>query len=226
MLLTLQASKPGMETGEMIEIDYVGKTDGEIFDLTVQEKAEEAGLDTSSIELEPMKVLLGENYIIPGLEDALMDMEVGEEKELEIEAEEAYGKRDSENIDTFPESAFEEQGVQVRPGEEIMVGGKRGKVVSKGSGRVRVDFNHPLAGKDLEYWVKIVRKVEDDEEIAQGFLDHRLGHGSLEFDGDTVTVVHKHEHDGHSHTLSDEFKDRLSEEILEHTEFEEVQFDE
>ena len=215
-----------MESGEMIEIDYVGKTDGEVFDLTSKEKAEEEGVNTDQLDLSPMKVLLGENYIIPGLEDALMDMDVGEEKELEIESEQAYGKRDSDNIETFPESAFEEQNVRVRQGEDIMVGGRRGKVVSKGSGRVRVDFNHPLAGKDLEYWVKIVSKVEDDEEIAQGFLDHRLGHGSLEFDGDTVTVVHKHEHDGHSHTLSDEFKDRLSEEILEHTEFEEVQFDE
>lgn len=216
----------GMKEGEMIEIDYVGKTDGEVFDLTNEEKAEEEGINTEQLDLSPMKVLLGENYIIPGLENALMDMEVGEEKELEIESEQAYGKRDSDNIETFPESAFEEQNVQVRQGEDIMVGGRRGKVVSKGSGRVRVDFNHPLAGKDLEYWVKIVSKVEDDEEIAQGILDHRLGHGSLEFDGDTLTVVHKHEHDGHSHTLSDEFKDRLSEEILEHTEFEEVQFDE
>lgn len=210
----------------MIEIDYVGKTDGEVFDLTNKEKAEEEGIDTSQIELEPMKVLLGENYIIPGLEDALMDMDVEDEKELEIEAEQAYGNRDSDNIDTFPESAFEEQGVQVRPGEEIMVGGQRGKVVSKGSGRVRVDFNHPLAGKDLEYWVKIVRKVEDDEKIAEGIVDHRLGHGELEFDEDTVTVVHKHEHDGHSHSLSDEFKERLTEEILENTEFEQVEFDE
>ena len=215
-----------MESGEMIEIDYVGKTDGEVFDLTSKEKAEEEGVNTDQLDLSPMKVLLGENYIIPGLEDALMDMDVGEEKELEIESEQAYGKRDSDNIETFPESAFEEQNVRVRQGEDIMVGGRRGKVVSKGSGRVRVDFNPPLAGKDLEYWVKIVSKVEDDEEIAQGIVDHRLGHGSLEFDGDTVTVVHKHEHDGHSHSLSDEFKDRLSEEILEHTDFEDVEFDE
>lgn len=215
-----------METGEMIEIDYVGKTDGEVFDLTSKEKAEEEGINTEQLDLSPMKVLLGEKYIIPGLEDALLEMEVGEEKELEISAEEAYGKRDSDNIETFPEKNFEEQGVQVRPGEDIMVGGRRGKVVSKGSGRVRVDFNHPLAGKDLEYWVKIVKKVQDDEEKVRGILDHRLGHGDLNFEDKTVTVVHKHEHDGHSHTLSDEFKERLTEEIKEHTEFENVEFDE
>ena len=210
----------------MIEIDYVGKTDGEVFDLTDKEKADEEGINTEELDLSPMKVLLGEKYIIPGLEKAVLDMEEGEEKELEIDSEDGYGERDSDQIETFPEKTFEEQGVQVRPGEEIMVGGQRGKVVSKGSGRVRVDFNHPLAGKDLEYWVKIVRKVEDDEEIAEGIFEHRLGHGELEFDGDTVTVVHKHEDDGHSHSLSDEFKDRLTEEILDHTDFESVEFDE
>lgn len=210
----------------MIKVDYIGKENGEIFDLTVEDAAEEEGLDTESMNFDPINVLLGENFVIPGLEEALMDMEVGEEKEIEIPAEKAYGERDSENMETFPEKAFEEQGVQVRPGEQLMIGGQRGRVVSKGSGRVRIDFNHPLAGKDLEYWIKIVEKVEDDEEIAQGILNNRLGHGELEFDGNTVTVIHEHEHEDHSHSLNEEFKERMREEILEHTGFEEVEFEE
>lgn len=210
----------------MVKVDYIGKENGEIFDLTVEEKAEEEGLDTESMTFEPINVLLGENFVIEGLEEALMEMEVGEEKEVEIPAEKAYGKRDSDNMETFPEKAFEEQGVQVRPGEQLMIGGQRGRVVSKGSGRVRIDFNHPLAGKDLEYWVKIVEKVEDDEEIAEGILNNRLGHGELEFDGEKVTVIHEHEGDGHSHSLSDDFKDRMREEIRVHTGFEEVEFEE
>jgi len=210
----------------MVKIEYVGKANGEVFDLNSENKAEEENIETEKVEFNLLPVLLGEKYVIPGLEESLMDMEVGEEKELEISADKAYGKRDSDKVETFPEKAFKEQGVQVRPGEQIMVGHQRGKVVSKGSGRVRVDFNHPLAGKDLEYWVKIVEKVEDDEEIAEGILNNRLGHGELKFNEDTVTVVHKHEHDGHSHTLSDEFKNRLSEELLEHTAFENVEFDE
>lgn len=210
----------------MVKVDYIGKENGEIFDLTVEEKAEEEGLDTESMTFEPINVLLGENFVIEGLEEALMEMEVGEEKEVEISAEKAYGNRDSDNMETFPEKAFEEQGVQVRPGEQLMIGGQRGRVVSKGSGRVRIDFNHPLAGKDLEYWVKIVKKVEDDEEIAEGILNNRLGHGELEFDGEKVTVIHKHEQDGHSHSLSDDFKERMREEIRDHTGFEEVEFEE
>jgi FKBP-type peptidyl-prolyl cis-trans isomerase SlyD len=215
-----------MEKGVMIKVDYIGKQNGEIFDLTDEETAEEEGLDTESMNFDPINVLLGENFVIPGLEEALMDMEVGEEKEIEIPAEKAYGNRDSDNMETFPEKAFEEQGVQVRPGEQLMIGGQRGRVVSKGSGRVRIDFNHPLAGKDLEYWVKIVEEVEDDEEIAQGILNNRLGHGELEFDGDTVTVVHQHDHEGHSHSLNEDFKEKMREEIIEYTDFEEVNFEE
>jgi len=215
-----------MENGEMIKIDYVGRADGEIFDLTDKEKAEEEGLSVENMNFEPIYVLLGENYVIEGLEEQLIDMEVGEENEVSVSAEKGYGERSSDDVETFPEKEFKDQGVNVRRGEQVMVGNRRGRVVSKGSGRVRIDFNHPLAGKDLEYWVKVVEKVEDDEEKAQGILNNRLGHGDLEFDEDTVTIVHKHEHDGHSHSLSDEFKDRLSEEIIENTEFEQVKFDE
>jgi len=78
----------------------------------------------------------------------------------------------------------------------------------------------------LEYWVKIVEKVEDDEKIAQGILNNRLGHGELEFDGDTVTVVHQHDHEGHSHSLNEDFKEKMREEIIEYTDFEEVNFEE
>jgi len=226
MLLTLTFWSNNMEKGEMVKLEYIGKENGEIFDLTVEEKAEEEGLDTESMNFEPISVLLGENFVISGLEEALMDMELGEEKEIDIPAEKAYGERDSDRTETFPEKAFEEQGVQVRPGEQIMIGGQRGRVISKGSSRVKVDLNHPLAGKDLEYWVKIVEKVEDDEKIAQGILENRLGHGELEFDGDTVTVIHKHEHEGHSHSLSDEFKERMRDEITEYTGFENVEFEE
>lgn len=208
----------------MIKVDYVGKQNGEVFDLTVEDQAEKEGLDTEGMNFDPINVLIGENFVIEGLEEALKDMEVGEEKEVEIPAEKAYGERDSDRLETFPEKAFEKQGVQVRPGEQLMIGGERGRVISKGSGRVKIDFNHPLAGKDLEYWVKIVGKVEDDEEIAQGILDNRLGHGEIEFEEDTATIIH--EHDDHAHSLNEEFKERMREEILEYTGFENVEFKE
>ena len=210
----------------MILIDYVGKKqDGEIFDLTLEEKAKEEGLFNKDVDYSPIPVLVGHGYVIDGLDEELQDMEVGDEKEVEITSEKAYGDRDSEKIQTYPEKEFKKQGIQVRPGEELMIGNQRGKVLSNSSGRVRIDFNHPLSGKDLDYWVKVVEKVEDEEEIIDNIIEFRIGHGEAEFEEEKVTIVHEHDGD-HEHKLPEEVKNNIEEEILEATNYEEVEFQE
>jgi FKBP-type peptidyl-prolyl cis-trans isomerase 2 len=216
-----------MEKGDMVLVDYIGKADGEIFDLTVEEKAEEEGM-AEGRDLKPIPVLIGKNYVIEGFEEALLDMEVGDEKDVEIPSEKAYGERDSDAVETYPEKEFKKQDIQVRVGEELMIGNQRGKVISKGSGRVRIDFNHPLAGKDLEYDIRVREKVEDDEEIAKHIMEYRIGHGSedMDFEEDKVKVPGTHSHGDHEHRLPDEAREKLTEEITEHTGFEEVEFTE
>lgn len=209
-----------MEKGDMVLVDYIGRTDGEIFDLTVEEKAEEEGIETDSFD--PIPVLIGEQYVIEGFEEALEDMEVGDEKEVDIPSEKGYGERDSDQVETYPEKEFEKQGVQVRQGEELMIGNRRGKVISKGSGRVRIDFNHPLAGKDLNYWLKPVEIVEDDERKAKYIVDYRIGHGSedLQFEDGKVKIPKTHSHEDHEHELPEELLDKVTREIEEYTDLE------
>ncbi|MFB6199925.1 MAG: peptidylprolyl isomerase [Candidatus Nanohaloarchaea archaeon] len=209
-----------MEEGEMVLVDYIGKADGEIFDLTVKDKAKEEGLHTEDRSYDPIPVLIGENFVIEGFEEALKDMEVGEEKEVEIPAEKAYGERSSDEVETYPEKEFKQQDVDVRVGEEIMIGRRRGKVISKGSGRVRVDFNHPLAGKDLEYWIKVKEKVEDDEEIAKNIYNYRVGHGKPEIEERTVKLEKTHSHDDHEHELPEQVIEEIKQEIEEYTDLE------
>lgn len=215
-----------MKEGDLVLVDYIGKADGEIFDLTVEEKAEEEGLKREDVEYKPVPVLVGKGYVIEGLGEAVEDMEVGDEKEIEVPEEKAYGVRDPEDVETYPQREFERQGVKVRPGEEIMIGNRRGKVRSVNSGRVRVDFNHPLAGKKLEYWLKVVEKVEDDEEIAEYIYGYRVGSGEIEFDDNVVKIPEVHSHGDHEHELPDQKKEQLREEILENTGFEKVEFTE
>jgi len=209
-----------MEEGDLILIDYVGKTDGEIFDLTLEEEAKENNMHREDVEYKEIPVLLGKEYVIEGLEEVLLDMEIGEEREVTVPAERGYGERESDNVETYPEREFQKQDIQIRPGEEIMIGNKRGKVVSKGSGRVRVDFNHPLAGKELSYWVKINEKVEEDEEIAKYIYDYRIGHGEIEFENGTVKIPGTHSHEDHEHELPEEAKEELKKEIEETTNLE------
>ena len=215
-----------MEEGDLILIDYVGKTsDGDIFDLSNEERARDEGVYNERMNYQPVPVLLGSGYVIEGLEEALMDMEVGDrEEDLEIPSEKAYGGRDSDQIQTYPEKEFNKQDVNVRVGDQIMVGNRKGKVLSKGSGRVRVDFNHPLSGKDLVYEVEVVEKVEDDGEKAEKIFDYRLGHGEIEFEDDKIII--DHDIKGHDHQLPENLKEEIRNEILENTDFEEVEIKE
>jgi len=210
-----------MEKGDLVLVDYIGRTDGEIFDLTYEDIAEEKGIKREDANYDPIPVLIGEDYVIEGFEEALEDMGVGDEKTIEVEPEKGYGDRDSDKVETYPEKEFKKQGVNVRPGEELMIGNQRGKVISVGSGRVRIDFNHPLAGKKLEYDVEVVEKVEDDEEIAENIYSYRVGHGGdAEFEDGTVKIPKSHSHGDHVHELPEELREKVKQEIEDYTDLE------
>lgn len=215
-----------MNKGDLVLVNYIGRnSDGEIFDLTLEDRAKEEGIYRDDVNYNPIPVLVGENYVIEGLDEALQDMEVGDEKEIDIPQEKAYGERDSDNIETYPEKEFQRQDINPRPGEELMIGNRRGKVLTNNSGRVRIDFNHPLSGQDLEYEVEIVEKVEDDEEKAGKIFQHVIGHGDYEVEDGVVKVEKVHTHDSHSHEIPEEMRDRFQEQVEEYTDLE-VEFTE
>lgn len=206
---------------EVVEINYVGriKNTGEIFDLTDKEKADEEGLSTDEMELGPVKVFLGEGYILEGLDKKIKEMEAGEEKTVEVPKEEAFGSRKGENIKTISKREFEKYDVNPRRGMPVEVDGMRGKILTVTSGRVKVDFNHPLAGRDLEYEVEVIREVEDVEEQVEAVLDFHLnGNYELEVDGGNVVI--KLDQD-----FGEELVEKLEEEVekLEKVEKAEVQ---
>lgn len=176
-----------IEKGDMVLIHYVGRdSNGEIFDLSDEEVAEEKGVKDERVDYGPVPVLIGEGYVIEGLEETLKDMEPGNERDIEVPSEKAYGSRTTDDIETYRESEFREQEVTVNTGDRIMVGDKQGRVVSKGSGRVRVDFNHPLAGEDLSYSLEVLEKIEENREIARRITEYRTG-GNVEFkDGKAI----------------------------------------
>jgi FKBP-type peptidyl-prolyl cis-trans isomerase 2 len=125
-------------------------------------------------------------------------------------------------VEVYRESEFESQGIDnVRRGDELMIGNRRGRVLSNESGRVRIDFNHPLAGQELEYDVEIVEKVDDDKETARYVFSYRLGHGEISFEDNTAVISHDHDHEIPQH-----LKDTVKEEIVQYTGLDNVRFKE
>lgn len=203
----------------MAVVEYTGRTDGEVFDTSRKDVAQKNDLDRDK-EFKPVPVLIGENYVIEGFEDAVEEMDVGDSKQgIEIPPGKGYGHRDSDDVEVYPESEFSQQGIQnISRGDEIMVGQRRGRVVSAQSGRVRIDFNHPLAGQELTYDIEVVDLVDEDEEKAKNIIDYRMGHGSVSFDGNTVVLDHSHDH-----PIPNKIVEKIEQEIQDYTEFEELE---
>ncbi len=118
----------------------------------------------------PIVIPIGKGFLPRFLEEKLKNVEVGKEYIFEFKPEEAFGERDPDLIKIIPLKEFTKRGINPFPGLTVNVNGILGVILSVSSGRVIVDFNHPLAGKNIIYKVKIIKKIEDLKEKIEGFL--------------------------------------------------------
>jgi FKBP-type peptidyl-prolyl cis-trans isomerase SlyD len=166
-----------MKDGEFIYIDYVGKVkdSGEVFDITNEQAARKEGIWKEGFKYGPVPIVVGADFVLPGLNEALKGMEVGETKKVEITPDKAFGERNAEYVKLIPEARFKEQGIDVETGQYVTINRLKGKVLSIDGGRVNVDFNHPLAGKVLVYDLTAVSKIEDTAERVQALIYYFVG---------------------------------------------------
>ncbi len=160
---------------DFIEIDYTGKLiDGPVFDTTLEAVAKQSGIGNEKTKFSPMIICVGERQVLPGLDDSLEEKEVGSKYTVNISPENAFGKRDIKKMKIVPISVFKEHKVQPHPGLQIDVDGEMGIVSRVAGGRVIVNFNHPLAGKEVVYEVEIKRKLTDKAEMLSTFINSTL----------------------------------------------------
>ena len=126
---------------------------------------------------DPIEFIQGYENIIPGLEKAIDGMKIGESKEVLVKAAEAYGEYDPEGFVEVPKSEFPED-IPMEVGLEISVTNDEGEEMAAYIEEVSLDsitlnFNHPLAGKDLFFKVKIVGIREATaEELEHGHVHY------------------------------------------------------
>lgn len=151
-----------IEPGDTVEIEYVGRrADGEIFDTSDRILAQQEGLTGENPDrvYQPLTVDIGDDSVIPGLQEALVGMEEGERSTVTIPPEQAYGAHSEDRLGEYDREAFEEmlgdrdlvEGVEVQTDD-----GLPGRVVDIGDSVVTVDFNHELAGETLTFEIEIV----------------------------------------------------------------------
>lgn len=125
--------------------------------------------------------LHGASNIIPGLEDALTGKSAGEEMSVSVSPEQAYGVRDEAMLQQVPKNMFEDAS-QIAVGTQFHAQGPNGQmlvvtVMEVEEEHVLVDGNHPLAGVELNFDVKII-DVRDasEEEVEHGHVHAPGGH--------------------------------------------------
>lgn len=130
----------------------------------------------------PLEFIMGKGQIIPGLEKALEGMNVDESGDILVKASDAYGEINEEAVQTLPKEQFE--GVDLVEGMTLYGKGEDGQqaqviVKSFDDNEVTIDFNHPLAGKDLMFSLTIVSaRATTLDELTTGVIGGAAAGGS------------------------------------------------
>lgn len=165
-----------IKNGDFVLVDYSLKVKdtNEVFDVTMEDQAKAANVYSPEQTYEPKLIAVGQGWMIKGLDEALLDADEGQEKDLEIAPAKAFGERDGNKVRIVPAKELTKQGVTPRPGARIEVGGQLATIRSVGSGRVIVDYNHPLAGKTLVTKLYIRKVVSDPVERMRELIHRRI----------------------------------------------------
>lgn len=157
-----------IEEGDFIKVSYTGKLeDGTVFDTTDKEVAEEAGIYSEEHSYGGDVIVVGAGHVVEGLDEAFVGRDLGEEDTVEVPPEKGFGERDEEQVQTVSITKFDER---PQPGQRKMVNGRPGTIETVIGRRVRVDYNHPLAGETLTYEFKIDAKIVDPVEKLRGLI--------------------------------------------------------
>jgi FKBP-type peptidyl-prolyl cis-trans isomerase SlyD len=145
----------------VVSLEYKLTVDAEVVDF--------------SEEGEPLEFIQGHGEIIPGLENQLYGMAIGDSKQIDVKSDDAYGKLDPTAYMDVPRKEFPAE-IPLDIGTVLQVKDTDGDVLNAQISEVtpesiKLNFNHPLAGKDLQFQVTVTDlRLATTEEIDHGHV--------------------------------------------------------
>ena len=134
-------------------------------------KIKETGQEFDKTGDNSVPIIIRPGFLLKGLEEALLEMNVNEKKIIEMPPEKAFGDRDPKLVRLIPTAEFKKHNTDPEPGMFFQADNMRGRVLSVSGGRVKVDFNNPLAGKTLIYDLEIKERIENLEDKIRVFFE-------------------------------------------------------
>ncbi|MCQ2501186.1 MAG: FKBP-type peptidyl-prolyl cis-trans isomerase [Lachnospiraceae bacterium] len=156
-----------IEAGNYIKLNYTGSVNGVPFDTTDAEAAKKGNIFREGFNYAPSIVKVGAGQVLAGVDEDLLGKEVGTEYKVVIPAAKAFGEHNKDEVKALDKKAFDHKPELF---ERLVVEGREGVVVNKIGSRYLVDFNHPLAGQEVEYVYTIEEVVTDPVECLAGTI--------------------------------------------------------
>jgi len=150
-----------VDDGQVVSMHYTLRVEGKVVDSS------EGG--------EPLQFIQGMGHIVPGLEHQLYDMKVGESKKVTVPAKDGYGEVEATAFMNVPRDAFPTN-VPLEKGIELELRDQSGhpmyaRIEAISEQNIRLNMNHPLAGKELDFDVRIANlRQATDEEVSHGHV--------------------------------------------------------
>lgn len=176
-----------IEKGDFIRLSFTGRlADGSVFDTTDERIAKESGIYDEEKNYAPMIVIVGSGFLVEGLEKDLIGKKAGYSGSVRVEPAEGFGDRSLDAIEIVPIKKFEGK---VEPGKMVEFEGRIGFIESVAGGRVKVDYNEPLAGKTLFYDYRIESVIRDRKEKIEALLKGYVSHDAkFELINDAISI--------------------------------------
>ena len=159
--------------GDFVKVDYSAwrAADSKLIYTTMRKVAEDNKEVDKDARYVPQLIVIGKGNAIKGVEEAVRGMNVSETKKVELAPKDAFGEKDSSLVKVMPLSDFKKREIDPYPGMQLDIDGAVAIVKSVSSGRVIVDANHPLAGEKMVYEIRIIEKVDKDEDRIRALAD-------------------------------------------------------
>jgi FKBP-type peptidyl-prolyl cis-trans isomerase 2 len=172
-----------MKKGTIAWLEYEGwivHPDGteKLWETTKEDLAKEHDIHDEKKRYGEEAVVIGAGRLMAGLDEALLKAKVGKGGEVVVPPEKGAGERDPKLVELRSAREFLRQDITPEVGLEVTVSGRRGHITAVTAGRVRVDFNNPLAGKTIRYRYKITRLARTVKDKVRGVIE--LDYGSAE----------------------------------------------
>jgi len=174
------------QKGTLVLVDYTAKVKdtSDIFETTREADAKSSSIYDANVKYQPRLIAVGESWVLKGLDDALLNANVGDKLTIEVPPEKGFGTRDPSKVRMIPLRKLGDDAEKVSVGDAIEIDDKTGIIRFIGSGRVQIDYNHRFAGKTIVYDLNVIKSLDTDQDKIMGLLKRRfpLDESKLKFE--------------------------------------------